>query len=57
MWNVAVPTIPGCFTWGATLDEAFQRVKEAIDGNVEAREARGEPVPEPHPVIMGTVRR
>lgn len=36
---------PGCFTQGATRDEALERAEEAIAGHVEALEARGYPVP------------
>ena len=30
-FGVVVPDLPGCFSAGATLDEAFENAKEAID--------------------------
>lgn len=44
-WVVTVPSLPGCFTQGATTEEALERAEEAIAGHVEALEARGYPVP------------
>lgn len=44
-WVVTVPSLPGCFTQGATREDALVRAEEAIAGHVEALEARGYPVP------------
>ncbi|CCF86100.1 type II toxin-antitoxin system HicB family antitoxin [Nitrolancea hollandica] len=44
-WVVTVPSLPGCFTQGATRQEALERAEEAIAGHVAALEARGYPVP------------
>lgn len=30
-WGVAVPDLPGCYSAGDTLDEAFDNAREAID--------------------------
>ena len=35
-------------THGDTYEEALERGKELIDGLVASRQARGEPLPEPH---------
>lgn len=45
-YNVSVPALPGCFTYGATVEEAIERAKEAIALNVECLLGDGEPVPE-----------
>lgn len=45
-WNVTVPAIEGCFTFGATVDEALRNAREAIRLNLEDMMARGEPIPE-----------
>ena len=45
MWNVSVPAIPGCFTFGVTVDEAIANAREAILVNVEDMAERGEPIP------------
>ena len=29
-WNVTVPALPGCFTWGATVEEALAIARDAI---------------------------
>lgn len=54
-WNVAVPAIAGCFTWGRTLDEALGHAREAIEPNLEDMAARGEPIPAPDDVRLESV--
>ena len=46
-WNVSVPALPGCFTYGATPAEALERAREAIAGYLEALAKDGEPIPPP----------
>jgi predicted RNase H-like HicB family nuclease len=29
-YNVIVPALPGCFTWGAPVEESLERAREAI---------------------------
>jgi len=57
VWNVSVPNIAGCFTWGRTLEEALQHAEEAIDVNLEDMQARGETLPDSRRVMVGTVIR
>lgn len=45
-YNVIVPALPGCFTYGATREEALSNAREAIELYLEDLEANGEPVPE-----------
>ena len=53
---VEVPELPGCFTQGDTVEEALERVKEAIAGHVASLMAAGEEVPqESVPVIVTSV--
>ncbi len=40
-----VPMLPGCITYGETMDEAIVNVKEAIELYVESLTAHGEPIP------------
>jgi predicted RNase H-like HicB family nuclease len=49
IWIAEVPSLPGCGSDGATKAEALERVKEAIQGYVEALEADGLPVPDEYP--------
>ncbi|HYW54939.1 MAG TPA: type II toxin-antitoxin system HicB family antitoxin [Dongiaceae bacterium] len=45
-WSVRVPDLPGCFSWGATRDEAVQNAREAIQGHIEVMREFGDPVPD-----------
>jgi len=44
-FTVTVPTLPGCITYGETIDESISNVKEAIELYIESLVADGEPVP------------
>lgn len=44
-FTVLVPTLPGCVTYGETMDEAIVNVREAIELYIESLIAHGEPVP------------
>ena len=44
-YAVEVPTLPGCFTHGATVEEALDRAREAIQAHIAALEADCDPVP------------
>jgi len=46
-WNVTVPSLPGCFTFGATQAEAIERAEEAIRCHIKGLLADREPVPPP----------
>jgi predicted RNase H-like HicB family nuclease len=56
VWIATVPSLPGCVSDGATIDEALRNVDEAVEGYIESLQAHGDPVPqEPGGMIM--VRR
>ena len=40
-----VPTLPGCVTYGKTVEEAIEMAKDAIKGYVESLIEDGEEVP------------
>ena len=44
-YNVTVPALPGCYTWGETFEEAMRMAREAIAGHVAAVRDLGEDVP------------
>lgn len=44
-YNVSVPALPGCFTWGETFEEAVRMARGAIAGHVAALRDLGEEVP------------
>jgi predicted RNase H-like HicB family nuclease len=45
-FNVIVPALPGCLTYGASRDEALANAKEAVEVYLEDLAAAGEPLPE-----------
>jgi predicted RNase H-like HicB family nuclease len=44
VYGVTVPDIPGCHSYGDTIDEAMRNVKEAIYGHIETLLELGEDV-------------
>ncbi|GAB4495476.1 MAG: hypothetical protein OHK0052_03050 [Anaerolineales bacterium] len=44
-FTVTVPLLPGCVTYGETLEEAKQMAQEAIELYIESLKAHGEPIP------------
>lgn len=45
-FSVSVPSLPGCFTQGETIEEVIEMAKEAISLHIESLEAEGEFVPD-----------
>ena len=55
-YNVRVPALPGCLTFGDSVEDAFANAHEAVAGYVESLLADGEPIPkEAHPTIAATI--
>ena len=44
-YTVLVPALPGCVTYGKTVEEAIEMSRDAITGYVESLIEDGEPVP------------
>ena len=44
-YTVIVPSLPGCVTYGDTLDEGLIKAKEAIELYLESLRERGEVIP------------
>ena len=44
-YTVTVPSLPGCVTYGETIDEAVKMAKEAIELYIETLAAQGEDIP------------
>ena len=44
-YTVPVPSLPGCGTYGESIDSAVNMVKEAIELYIEDLKERGEEVP------------
>ena len=44
-YTVLVPTLPGCITYGDTIEEAIKMAKEAIELYIESLSEHGERIP------------
>jgi antitoxin HicB len=44
-FTVTVPSLPGCITWGANIEEAKKMAYEAISLYLEDMEEKGEEIP------------
>ena len=44
-YTVIVPSLPGCITYGETIEEAKKMAKEAIELYIESLKAHGEEIP------------
>ena len=45
-YTVNVPALPGCVTYGDSIDNAINMAKEAIQLYIEELKARGEEIPD-----------
>jgi antitoxin HicB len=50
-YTVNVPALPGCITYGETLEEAKANAKEAIELYVESLKEHGEEIPSDSDVL------
>ena len=44
-YTVTVPSLPGCVTYGDTIEEAINMAREAIQLYIESLKAHGEEIP------------
>ncbi len=45
VYNVSVPSLPGCHSWGRTKRDAVRHVREAIQVYLETLADAGMPIP------------
>jgi predicted RNase H-like HicB family nuclease len=45
-YTVTIPALPGCITYGETVEQAIQMAKEAIELYIEELRERGEDIPD-----------
>ncbi len=45
-YNVLVPALPGCVSYGANRNEALSNIREAIELYLEDLTEAGDPIPE-----------
>lgn len=46
-FNVHVPVLPGCLTWGWTLEKAKKYAHEVVELYLDAMRDLGDPIPKP----------
>jgi antitoxin HicB len=46
VYTAFVPSLPGCITWGETVEHALEMAKEAIEGYIGVLHDEGEPIPD-----------
>ncbi len=52
---VEVPSLPGCYSQGETVEETMKNVQEAIESHIEALKEEGEDLPKEDKLFMGRV--
>lgn len=52
---VEVPSLPGCFSQGETIDEALINVREAIEVHIQGLKDDGQDVPKDEGFVIGRV--
>ena len=52
---VVCPSLPGCYSQGKSVSEALANIREAIELCLEDMESRGEAIPDPSEVLVGSV--
>ncbi len=51
-FGVVVPDLPGCFSAGDSVEEAFDNVREAITAHCEILAEKGKDIPDPKPMSI-----
>jgi predicted RNase H-like HicB family nuclease len=46
-FSVWFPDVPGCATWGESMEHAFAMAMDALEGHLEALFDDGDPIPQP----------
>ena len=52
---VEVPTLPGCFSQGESIEEVMTNIKEAIELHIEGLVEEHEPVPIENDLIVSRI--
>jgi antitoxin HicB len=55
VYTIWVPSLPGCVTFGNTIEDALEMVRDAIEIYVETLISHGEEVPTDESVIERTI--
>jgi antitoxin HicB len=46
VYTSLVPSLPGCVTWGNTVEHVLEMAREAIEGYIAVLKEEGEPIPD-----------
>lgn len=46
-YNISFPDLPGCYTYGSTIEEAYNMAKEALELHLYGMEEDGDKIPIP----------
>jgi predicted RNase H-like HicB family nuclease len=52
---VEVPSLPGCFSQGETIDGAMNNVREAIELHIQGLKDDGQEIPKEEDLVIGRV--
>jgi predicted RNase H-like HicB family nuclease len=52
---VDVPTLPGCFSQGETIEEAMKNAREAIELHIQGLKDDGQDIPKEEGLLIGRV--
>ena len=55
-YTVMVPSLPGCVTYGESVEEAIEMAREAIELYLESLREHGEDIPSDDGTIEYTIR-
>lgn len=50
-WSAAIPSLPGCSSWGYSSQEALDNIKDAAEIYIEDMIETGEGLPQPSSAI------
>lgn len=45
-YTALVPSLPGCITWGETVESALEMAKDAIENYIAVLQEEGEQIPD-----------
>jgi len=54
-YTVIVPSLPGCITYGKTVEEAKKMALDAIKAYLESLKKHGEPIIDDSEILEGTL--
>jgi predicted RNase H-like HicB family nuclease len=52
---VVCPSLQGCYSQGKTVEEALANIREAIELCLEDMDSKGESIPNPGNILIGSV--